>query len=39
MVAVKGSLLVTAEGMELSYVPDVNRDKAVGDFHRRHDQF
>lgn len=46
MTTVKGSLLVTAERMELSYVPDVNRDKAVGDFHRmkteaerRHDRF
>ena len=46
MTAVKGSLLVTAEGMELAHVADVSRDQAVGDFHRmkteaerQHDRF
>lgn len=46
MAAVKGSLLVTAEGMELAHVADVSRDQAVGDFHRmkteaerQHDRF
>ena len=46
MAAVKGSLLVTAEGMELVHVADDSRDQAVGDFHRmkteaerHHDQF
>ena len=34
MAAVKGSLLVTAEGMELVHVADDSRDQAVGDFHR-----
>ena len=46
MAAVKGSLLVTAEGMELVHVADDSRDQAVGDFHRmkteaerHHDRF
>lgn len=46
MAAVKGSLLVTAEGMDLTKVADGSRDQAVGDFHRmkteaerRHDKF
>lgn len=46
MAAVKGSLLVTAAGMDLSKVADGSRDRAVGDFHRmkteaerQHDQF
>lgn len=46
MAAVKGSLLVTAEEMELAYVAVAGRDQAVGDFHRmkteaerQHDRF
>lgn len=46
MAVVKGSLLVTAEGMELAGIPAESRDQAVGDFHRmkteaerRHDRF
>lgn len=44
--AMKGSLLVTAEAMELASIPAESRDQAVDDFHRmkteaerRHDQF
>ena len=46
MVAIKGSLLVTVEGMELAHVPVVSRDDAVVEFHRmkteadrQHDRF
>lgn len=46
MPAVKGSLLVTAEAMELASISADSRDRAVGDFHRmkteaerRHDCF
>lgn len=33
MAQVKGSLLVTAEGMDVSCVAEECRDKAVGEFH------
>lgn len=34
MTAVKGSLLVTTEGMEIVGIPADSRDQAIGDFHR-----
>lgn len=46
MAQVKGSLLVTAEGMDLANVEEKNRDRVVADFHRmktdaerQHDRF
>lgn len=34
MTTVKGSLLVTIEGMEIAEIPADSRDQAIGDFHR-----